>query len=99
MDYFKIKGRGRELFFFIAKKESMDKFVNVSSRFLDRNVSFMDSSKNRPFNVKQHGTLNECYRLAHYYTGEGREEGIRFYRMCSALKKQLKRIPVFSTAR
>lgn len=43
MDYFKIKGRGRELFFFIAKKESMDKFVNISSRFLDRNVSFMDS--------------------------------------------------------
>ena len=59
MDYFKIKRRSRELFFFfIGKKESMDKFVNVSSRFLDRNVSFMDSSKNRPFKVKQHGTLN-----------------------------------------
>lgn len=47
----------------------MDKFVNIFSRFLD-------SSKNRPFDVKQHGALNECYGLAHYYTG--RREGSDF---------------------
>lgn len=50
----------------------MDKFVNVSSRFLDRNVSFMDSSKNRPFKVKQHGTLNATGWLIIIQGREGR---------------------------